>query len=80
MENNSFEMAYEDLKAAGKNVIGGWEIQLLYKDDQGKQDVAKAAAEKLVSGPELFYISCCGRVPRALPRIPTLQNRHSFRI
>ncbi|MGQ9497747.1 MAG: ABC transporter substrate-binding protein [Desulfotomaculales bacterium] len=67
MEKNSFLMAYEELKAAGKTTIGDKEIQLLFEDDQGKQDVAKAAAEKLVNQDKVVmltggYTSSCTKV------------------
>ncbi|MBC7346680.1 MAG: ABC transporter substrate-binding protein [Clostridia bacterium] len=57
MEKNSFLMAYEELKAAGKTTISGREIQLLFEDDQSKQDVAKAAAEKLVNRDRVALLS-----------------------
>lgn len=57
MEKNSFEMAYEELKAAGKTTIGGKEIKLIYEDDQGKQDVAKSATEKLVNQDKVAMLS-----------------------
>jgi len=67
MEKNSFEMAYEELKEEGKTVINGREIKLLYEDGQGKQDVAKAAAEKLVNQDKVVmltggYSSSCTKV------------------
>lgn len=57
MEKNSFEMAYEELKAAGKTNFGGKEIQLMFEDDQGKQDVAKSATEKLVNQDKVAMLS-----------------------
>ncbi len=57
MEKNAFEMAYEELKAAGKTTIGGKSIQLLFEDDQGKQDVAKSATEKLVNQDKVAMLS-----------------------
>lgn len=57
MEKNSFEMAYEELKAAGKTTVNGKEIQLLFEDDQGKQDVAKSATEKLVNQNKVAVLS-----------------------
>jgi branched-chain amino acid transport system substrate-binding protein len=57
MEKNSFEMAFEELKAAGKTTIGGKEIVLVYEDDQGKQDVAKSATEKLVNQDKVAMLS-----------------------
>jgi branched-chain amino acid transport system substrate-binding protein len=67
MEKNSFEMAYEELKAAGKTTVGGKEIKLMYEDDQGKQDVAKSATEKLVNQDKVSmlsggYSSACSNV------------------
>lgn len=57
MEKNSFEMAYEELKAAGKTIIGGKTMELKFEDDQGKQDLAKAAAEKLVNQDKVAMLS-----------------------
>ncbi len=57
MEKNSFEMAYEELKAAGKTTINGKEIKLLFEDDQSRQDVAKSAAEKLVNQNRVAMLS-----------------------
>lgn len=57
MEKNSFEMAYEELKAQGKTKVGGKEIQLLFEDDQGKQDVAKSATEKLINQNKVAILS-----------------------
>jgi len=67
MEKNSFEMAYEELKAAGKTTVGGKEIKLIYEDDQGKQDVARSATEKLVNQDKVAmltggYSSACTNV------------------
>lgn len=57
MEKNAFEMAYEELKAAGKMTVGGREVSLLFEDDQGKQDVAKSATEKLVNQDKVAMLS-----------------------
>lgn len=57
MEKNSFEMAYEELKAAGKTTINGKEIKLLFEDDQGLQDVARSATEKLVNQDKVVMLS-----------------------
>lgn len=57
MEKKSYEMAFEELKAAGKTTIGGKEIQLMFEDDQGKQDVAKSATEKLVNQDKVAMLS-----------------------
>lgn len=57
MEKNAFEMAYEELKAAGKTTINGKEIKLLFEDDQGLQDVARSATEKLVNQDKVVMLS-----------------------
>lgn len=57
MEKNSFEMAFEELKAQGKTTIKGKEMKLLFEDDQGKQDVAKSATEKLVNQDKVAMLS-----------------------
>ncbi|MEW6275874.1 MAG: ABC transporter substrate-binding protein [Bacillota bacterium] len=57
MEKNSMEMAYEELKAAGKTTVGGKEIELKFEDDQSKQDAAKAAAEKLINQDKVAMLS-----------------------
>jgi len=49
MEKNSFEMAYAELEAQGKTTVNGRRIELIFEDDQSKQDVGKAAAEKLIN-------------------------------
>ncbi|MBE3563118.1 MAG: ABC transporter substrate-binding protein [Hydrogenibacillus schlegelii] len=49
MEKNSMLMAFDELKEKGKTTIGGRPIQLIFEDDQSKQDSAKAAAEKLIN-------------------------------
>ncbi|NQS75559.1 MAG: ABC transporter substrate-binding protein [Peptococcaceae bacterium] len=57
MEKNSFDMAYEELKAEGKTTIGDKEIVLMYEDDQGRQDVARSATEKLVNQDKVAMLS-----------------------
>ncbi|MBE3588988.1 MAG: ABC transporter substrate-binding protein [Thermoanaerobacteraceae bacterium] len=57
MEKNSMEMAYEELKAAGKATVNGKEIKLIFEDDQSKQDAAKAAAEKLINQDKVAMLS-----------------------
>ncbi|MGI6492125.1 MAG: ABC transporter substrate-binding protein [Peptococcaceae bacterium] len=57
MEKNAFEMAYEELKAAGKTTVDGKEIKLIFEDDQGKQDVARSAAEKLINQDRVSILS-----------------------
>jgi branched-chain amino acid transport system substrate-binding protein len=46
IERNSFKMALDEINKAG---IKGKKIELLIEDDTGKPDVARAAAEKLIT-------------------------------
>jgi len=71
MEKNSFQLAYDELKAKGKTTVGGREITLLFEDDQSKQDVARAAAEKLINQDKVAmlsggYSSACTKVVAGL--------------
>jgi len=47
IEKRSFEMAAEEINAAGG--IKGAKLELLFEDDTGKPDVGRAAVEKLIS-------------------------------
>ncbi len=47
IEKNSFLMAFNEIQKAGG--IKGAKIELLFEDDTGKPDIARAAAEKLIS-------------------------------
>jgi branched-chain amino acid transport system substrate-binding protein len=47
IEKNSFVMAFNEIQKAGG--IKGTKIELLFEDDTGKPDIARAAAEKLIS-------------------------------
>ncbi len=47
IEKRSFEMALEDINAAGG--AQGKKIEFIYEDDKGKPEVARAAAEKLIT-------------------------------
>ena len=47
IEKNSFIMAFNEIQKAGG--IKGAKIELLFEDDTGKPDIARAAAEKLIS-------------------------------
>ncbi|MCE5336300.1 MAG: ABC transporter substrate-binding protein [Desulfobacteraceae bacterium] len=47
IEKKSFEMALEEINAAGG--INGKKMEFLFEDDTGRPDVARAAAEKLIT-------------------------------
>ena len=47
IEKRSFEMAAEEINAAGG--LRGAKLELLFEDDTGKPDVGRAATEKLIS-------------------------------
>lgn len=47
IEKNSFEMALEEINAAGG--INGKKLEFLFEDDTGKPEVARSAAEKLIN-------------------------------
>lgn len=47
IEKKSFEMAAEEINAAGG--VNGKKLELLYEDDTGRPEVARAAAEKLIT-------------------------------
>ena len=47
IEKKSFEMALEEINAAGG--ISGKKLEFLFEDDTGRPDVARAAAEKLIT-------------------------------
>lgn len=47
IEKKSFEMALEEINAAGG--VNGKKLEFLFEDDTGRPDVARAAAEKLIT-------------------------------
>ncbi len=47
IEKKSFEMAMEEINAAGG--VNGKNLEFLYEDDEGMPDVARLAAEKLIT-------------------------------
>lgn len=47
IEKKSFEMALEEINAAGG--INGKRLEFLFEDDTGRPDVARSAAEKLIT-------------------------------
>ncbi|MFZ0942812.1 MAG: ABC transporter substrate-binding protein [Syntrophobacteraceae bacterium] len=47
IEKKSFEMALEEINAAGG--VNGKKLEFLYEDDTGRPDVARSAAEKLIT-------------------------------
>jgi len=47
IEKKSFEMALEEINAAGG--VNGKKLEFIYEDDTGRPDVARSAAEKLIT-------------------------------
>ncbi len=47
IEKKSFQMALEEINAAGG--VNGKKLEFLYEDDTGRPDVARSAAEKLIT-------------------------------
>ncbi|MEN6484855.1 MAG: ABC transporter substrate-binding protein [Syntrophobacteraceae bacterium] len=47
IEKKSFEMALEEINAAGG--VNGKKLEFLFEDDTGRPDVARSAAEKLIT-------------------------------
>jgi branched-chain amino acid transport system substrate-binding protein len=47
IEKNSFEMALEEINAAGG--INGKKLEFVFEDDTGRPEVARSAAEKLIT-------------------------------
>lgn len=54
IEKNSFIMAFNEIQKAGG--IKGAKIELLFEDDTGKPDIARAAAEKLISKDKVIML------------------------
>ena len=54
IEKKSFEMALEEINAAGG--INGKKLEFLYEDDTGRPDVARSAAEKLLTKDEVVML------------------------
>ena len=57
MEKNSFQMAFAELEAKGKTTINGRKVELVFEDDQSKQDVGKTATEKLINKDKVQLLS-----------------------
>jgi branched-chain amino acid transport system substrate-binding protein len=55
IEKKSFEMALEKINAAGG--INGKKLEFLFEDDTGRPDVARAAAEKLITKDKVVMLS-----------------------
>jgi branched-chain amino acid transport system substrate-binding protein len=55
IEKRSFEMAAEEINAAGG--VKGSKLELLFEDDTGKPDVGRAAVEKLISRDKVAVIT-----------------------
>ncbi len=54
IEKNSFVMAFKEIQKAGG--LKGTKIELLFEDDTGKPDIARAAAEKLISNDKVAIL------------------------
>ena len=54
IEKNSFVMALNDINKAGG--VKGKKIELLFEDDTGKPDIARSAAEKLLSKDQVVML------------------------
>ncbi len=54
IEKKSFEMALEEINAAGG--INGKKLEFLVEDDTGRPDVARSAAEKLITKDEVVML------------------------
>jgi branched-chain amino acid transport system substrate-binding protein len=54
IEKKSFEMALEEINAAGG--INGKKLEFLFEDDTGRPDVARAAAEKLITREDVVML------------------------
>jgi branched-chain amino acid transport system substrate-binding protein len=54
IEKKSFEMAMEEINAAGG--IKGKKLDLAFEDDTGRPDVARAAAEKLITRDKVLML------------------------
>ncbi|MEW6348475.1 MAG: ABC transporter substrate-binding protein [Thermodesulfobacteriota bacterium] len=55
IEKKSFEMALEEINKAGG--VGGKKIEFAFEDDTGRPDVARAAAEKLISRDQVIMLT-----------------------
>lgn len=54
IEKNSFEMALEKINAEGG--INGKKLELIFEDDTGRPDVARSAAEKLITKDQVVML------------------------
>jgi branched-chain amino acid transport system substrate-binding protein len=58
-EKNSFEMAFEEINAAGGiKSLGGAKIKALFGDDEGKPESGMAEAERLIRAGAVILIGC----------------------
>ncbi len=55
IEKHSYEMALEEINKAGG--AGGKQIEFAFEDDTGRPDVARAAAEKLISRDKVVMLT-----------------------
>lgn len=54
IEKQSFEMALEEINAAGG--VNGKKLQFVFEDDTGRPDVARSAAEKLITKDQVVML------------------------
>jgi branched-chain amino acid transport system substrate-binding protein len=54
IEKKSFEMALEEINAAGG--VNGKKLEFLFEDDTGRPDVARSAAEKLITKDQVVML------------------------
>ncbi len=54
IEKKSFEMALEEINAAGG--VNGKKLEFLFEDDTGRADVARSAAEKLITRDKVLML------------------------
>jgi len=79
VERKSFEMALEEINAAGG--VNGRELKFVYEDDAGMPDVARSAAEKLITEDKVVMLGGgCGSSETFAIAGAAQQNRIPFLI
>src|ERR1700731_4526524 len=70
-----YDLAVEDINAAGGiKALGGAQIELVYADNQGKQDVAIGETERLIQQEKVSAIMGSWPSPTTGPRTPGAQR------